>query len=30
VIVSARVILYPASPGSEFPSAKPAVQAAIR
>ena len=30
VIVSARVIYYPASPASEFPSAKAAVHAAIR
>ena len=30
VIVSARVIFYPASPASEFPSAKAAVHAAIR
>ena len=30
VIVSARVIYYPASPASEFPSAKAGVHAAIR
>lgn len=30
VIVSARVVLYPASPASEFPSARTAVHAAIR
>ena len=30
VIVSARVIYYPASPASEFPSAKASVHAAIR
>jgi hypothetical protein len=30
VIVSARVIYYPASPASEFPSAKAGVYAAIR
>jgi hypothetical protein len=30
VIVSARVIYYPASPGSEFPSAKAGVHAAVR
>jgi hypothetical protein len=30
VIVSARVIYYPASPATEFPSAKASVHAAIR
>jgi len=30
VIVSARVIYYPASPASEFPSAKAGVHAALR
>jgi hypothetical protein len=30
VIVSARVIYYPASPASEFPSAKAGVHASIR
>ena len=30
VIVSARVVFYPANPASEFPSAKAAAHAAIR
>jgi hypothetical protein len=30
VIVSARIIYYPASPASEFPSARAAVHAATR
>ena len=30
VIVSARVIYYPASPASEFPSARAGVHAALR